>query len=213
MPSTAQPKASRRRRDEVRATILRRALELAEDRPYADLTVEEISRAAGISRSAFYTHFRDKEDLLLAAVEEVADDLYEMAERWWHGEAGESPAQLVRNALTGVVAVWSSRVSLLRAVIDAHGAEVRERWVGIVQRFVDATAEHLAAERERGLLAEHLDPAGAAEVLVWGAERCCYVCLVRERRQPETVVEQLTSLWMAALYPGVVPAYELRPQN
>src|SRR6185436_17624493 len=172
--------------------------------------VDEITRAAGISRSAFYVHFRDKEDLLLAAVEEVAGDLYEMADRWWHGE-GESPAERVRNAMTGVVAVWGRHASLMRATIDAsgYGEEVRERWFGIVQRFIDATAEHLTAERERGLVAEQLDPVGAAEALVWGVERYCYRYLSRERRPPEGVVEQLTSVWVSALYPGVVSASEL----
>src|SRR6185503_18286531 len=102
VPTTVQPKASRRRREEVQATILRRALELAEDSPYSDLTVDEIARAAGISRSAFYIHFQDKQDLLIAAVEEVAGELYEMAERWWSGQGG-SPAELVHNAISGVV--------------------------------------------------------------------------------------------------------------
>ena len=44
-------------------------------RPFRDLSVDQIASAAGLSRSAFYTHFRDKSDLLLAAVEEVAEEL------------------------------------------------------------------------------------------------------------------------------------------
>ncbi|MBA2430220.1 MAG: helix-turn-helix transcriptional regulator, partial [Thermoleophilaceae bacterium] len=56
--------AARRRHDEVRDGVRRATLELVEDASFKDLTVDEIARAAGISRSAFYFYFRDKHDLL-----------------------------------------------------------------------------------------------------------------------------------------------------
>lgn len=52
---------------------------------FRDLSVDEIARAAGISRSAFFTHFRDKHDLLLAAVADASEDLYRIADRRWQG--------------------------------------------------------------------------------------------------------------------------------
>lgn len=214
MASIEQRSSSRRRRQEARATVLRSALELAENSQFSDLTVDEIARAAGISRSAFYQHYRDKQDLLHAAVEEVAGDLYQMAELWWRGE-GAAPAELVRNALAGVVSVWAEHASLLRVVVEVsgYGEDVRETWFGIVQRFIDATAEHLTSEQRRGLVPDQLDPAAVAEALVWGVERVCYVYVSRAGRSPEEVVEQLTTVWVAALYPGVVPASELRAET
>jgi TetR/AcrR family transcriptional regulator, ethionamide resistance regulator len=212
--STEQRSSSKRRREEARAVVLRSALELAENAQFSDLTVDEIARASGISRSAFYLHYRDKNDLLLDAVEEVAGNLYVMADRWWHGE-GAAPAELVRNAMTGVVSVWAEHASLLRVVIEVsgYGEEVREKWFGIVQRFIDATAEHLASEQRKGLVPDRLDPTASAEALVWGVERCCYIYLSRADRSPEELVEQLTTVWVAALYPGVVPASELGPNG
>jgi hypothetical protein len=44
-------------------------------------------------------------------------------------------------------------------------------------------------------------------------ERVCYVYVSRAGRSPEEVVEQLTTVWVAALYPGVVPAAELRAET
>ena len=73
--AAATRKGRRDRREQARADVLRSALELAEQAPFRDLTIDEIARAAGLSRSAFYTHFRDKHDLLLAAVTDVADEL------------------------------------------------------------------------------------------------------------------------------------------
>jgi len=51
-----------------------------------------------------------------------------------------------------------------------------------------------------------------AEALVWIAERCCYIYLGRRERTPEEVVAAVAPVWTAALYPGVIPAEELRPR-
>ncbi len=44
------------------------------------------------------------------------------------------------------------------------------------------------------------------------AERCCYIYLGRRERTPEEVVAAVAPVWTAALYPGVIPAEELRPR-
>src|SRR5512134_3249013 len=117
--STAMERSSnRRRRAEVRHDVLSKALELAEERPFRDITVDEIARAAGLSRSAFYTHFHDKHELLLAAVQEVADELYEMSDRWWSGEG--PPGERVRRALEGVVSVYAAHVILVPLATEIY---------------------------------------------------------------------------------------------
>lgn len=201
----------RRRREQVRADLLRAALELSREGSFHDLTVDEIARAAGLSRSAFYTHFRDKHELLLVAVEEVADQLYRMADRWWHGEG--PPAERVRQALAGVVGVYAEQAGLLRVVseVSTYDEEVRAVWMRIMQRFIDATAEHIRDEQRVGLIPDILDPESTAEGMVWMAERCNYIYLGRAERTPEQVLASLAPVWTAALYPGLIPAEEFRP--
>ena len=203
----------RRRREQVRADVLRVALELAESAPFRDLTVDEIARAAGISRSAFYNHFRDKHDLLRVAVEEVAEELYLMADRWWHGEG--PPAERVRVALEGVVSVYAEHAGLLRVAteVSTYDEEVRDVWMAIVERFIEATADHIRAEQAKSLITAGLDPRATAEALVWMNERCSYIYLGRGERRPEELVAAMAPVWTAALYPGVIPAGELRPES
>jgi len=200
--------------------VLSAALELAEQTSYRDLTIDEIARAAGISRSAFYLHFRDKHDLLLSAIEEVAGELEELSGRWWSGEG--APAQRIRVAVEGLVSAYGEHAGVLRVATEvaSYDDEVRQVWMEVVGRFIRATSEHLTGEQRRGLVPDRLDATGTAEALVWMAERCCYVYLGRagadagdgaEGRSPEEVVEQIASVWAAALYPGVTPAAELRP--
>lgn len=209
--ATGARTSRRQRRDEVRARIVSSALELAERGPFRDLSVDEIASAAGLSRSAFYTHFRDKSDLLLAAVEEVADELYRMADRWWHGEG--PPAQQVRVAIEGVVSVYAKHAGVLRVAteVSTYDEDVREFWLRIVRRFIDATAEHIYAEQAGGRIPTSMKPEPTAESLVWMVERSCYIHLARAERKPGEVVRGLAPVWTAALYPRAIPAAQLRP--
>lgn len=201
----------RRRREEVREEVTRAALELAERGPFRDVTVDEIAKLAGLSRSAFYTHFSDKHDLLLGAVSDVADELYRMADRWWHGYG--PPADRVRLALEGVVAVYAEHASVLRIAteVSTYDEEVRGVWLSIVERFIEATAEHIRSEQEAGLIPAALEPRATGEGLIWMCERCAYIYLARGDRGPEDLVEAMAPVWTAALYPGVIPAEQLRP--
>ena len=209
--AAANREGRRKRREKVRAEVVRAALELAERGAFRDLTVDEITRAAGLSRSAFYTHFRDKHDLLLDAVTDVADELYAMADRWWGGPG--PPADRVRESLEGVVGVYAEHASLLRVAneVSTYDDEVREVWIGIVERFIEATAEHIRSEQANGLIPAALEARATAEGLVWMCERCAYIYLGRGERRPEELVEAMAPVWTAALYPGVIPAAQLRP--
>lgn len=189
------------------------AIRLAERDSFRDLSVDEITRSAGISRSAFYTHFQDKQELMLAAVAEVSEQLYEMADRWWHGVG--PPAERVRKAIEGVVAVYAGEAGLLRIAteVSTYDEEVRALWLDIAERFIEATADHVRAEQDAGLIPRTLDPRSTAESLFWMAERCCYTYLGRGERTPRQVVEGLVPVWVAALYPGVIPAGQLSPRR
>jgi AcrR family transcriptional regulator len=202
----------RQRRQKARQRVISNALRLAERGSFRDLTVDEIARSAGVSRPAFYTHFSDKEELLLVAVGEVSEQLYEMADRWWHGVG--PPAQRVRQAIEGVVSVYAGEARLLRiaAEVATYDDEVRALWLDIAERFIEATAAHIRSEQEVGLIPRTLDPRPTAEVLYWMAERCCYMYLGRGERTPKQVVQGLMPVWVAALYPGVIPAGQLSPR-
>ncbi len=200
MSAVEQRMRSRRKRDDARAGVVAAALRLAETSAFKDLTVDEIARAAGVSRPAFYIHFPDKESLLLAAVEQIAGTLYDEADRWWHGEGNQS--ELVEAAVGGVVAVYAANASLMRIATEAstYDEEIREFWMALVDRFVEATAEHIATEQAAGRIASSLEPGPTAESLVWMAERCCYIYLTRGDREPAAVTASLTAVWTAALY-------------
>jgi len=183
---------------DVRAALLRL---LEEGKPFKDLTVDELARAAGLSRTAFYFYFPGKAEVLMSTLAAVSDQLYAEANRWWQGR-GE-PEHLMRIALEGIVDVFQRHSALLRTSheVMTYDAEFAAFYNDrVMQRFVAATAEQLRRDSRM----RQLDSDAVAEVLVWMVERCNNVLIASHARPPEQVVEAYTTVWLHALYPDAV---------
>lgn len=59
---------------ETRANILESAFDILSVKNFANTSVTEISNRAGLTKGAFYWHFRNKSDLLLQLVESICQD-------------------------------------------------------------------------------------------------------------------------------------------
>src|SRR4051795_9359471 len=104
------------RRQAIEAAVLRATEELlAGGASYADLNVERIATAAGISRTAFYFYFRDKRDLLMRLAGDVTELLYAQADIWFSGEGDDVEGE-IREALTRIAALYQEHGTLIRAI-------------------------------------------------------------------------------------------------
>jgi AcrR family transcriptional regulator len=70
----AAAKVDRRQR-KSRAALDAALLQLIAERPYGDITVEDVVNAADVARATFYAHYRDKDDLLAAANQRLMAEL------------------------------------------------------------------------------------------------------------------------------------------
>ena len=62
----------RERRAKTRAQLIEAARRLFTTRPFASVTVEDVTRQAGLSKGAFYSHFRGLDDLWATVAAELA---------------------------------------------------------------------------------------------------------------------------------------------
>ena len=70
----------RERRAKTRARLVEAARLLFTSRPFSSVTVEEVTRQAGLSKGAFYSHFRGLDDLWAAVAAELAEAFADVAE-------------------------------------------------------------------------------------------------------------------------------------
>ena len=75
-PATARRRTNARvRREEARERILAAAENLLLERPYRDITVEQVMAGAGLSRTVFYRHFDGLPDVLLTLLRMIEGEL------------------------------------------------------------------------------------------------------------------------------------------
>ena len=143
------------------------------ERPFRELTVDEVMRRTGLSRPSFYVYFRDRHELVLRLVQHLASEMLVVANRWY--EASEPSPQMLREALEGTIGVYGDHSAVLRALADAavDDPDVEEAYGDLVQGFVEVTARHIATEIEAGRMLE-VDPRETAKALIWMIERYLY---------------------------------------
>jgi AcrR family transcriptional regulator len=195
-----EPRRRRRSPEEAEREIIAAAEALLRERPFRDLTVEEVMRRTELSRPSFYVYFRDRNHLVLRVVEHLGAELWTMSERWFEGEG--PGGVLVRDALEGIVAVFERHGPVLHALADAATVDpdVEVAYGALVQGFIDATAAHIAGEVETARVAP-LDPWETARALIWMNERYLLAALGRSpSAAPDTVIETLATIWTRTLY-------------
>jgi AcrR family transcriptional regulator len=77
--ATARPSASTHRGQKRRQRLLDATAELVAERGFHSVGIVDIGAAAGVTGSAIYRHFRNKQQLLVALFDRVADELDDRA--------------------------------------------------------------------------------------------------------------------------------------
>jgi AcrR family transcriptional regulator len=197
--------------DRRREAILEAVERLLRDRPIAQLSVEEIAVAAGISRSAFYFYFESKYAALSAALGGVWDEMVAAASNFFE-DTEESPREYTRRALGDVGALWRTHEPLLVAMVEAAATDerARELWDYWLDRWIDRVAERIEEERAAGRARPGPPDARAlASVLLAMNERSYY--LDRRRQAPaaetEQMIDALAATWLAIVW-GEQPTEE-----
>jgi TetR/AcrR family transcriptional regulator, ethionamide resistance regulator len=199
---TFKTPAKRRRRspESAEREILAAAEAFLRERPFRDLTVDEVMGRTTLSRPSFYVYFRDRHHLAVRLVEGIGVELFEMSDRWLEG-AGD-PREDVRKALEGIGAVYAEHGLVLGAIADAagHDSDVEATYRGLILRFVEATTARIVQDVAQGHTPA-LDARETARALVWMSERYLHESLGRMPRTPvDTAVATLTTVWVRALY-------------
>lgn len=169
-----QPNRRRRRRpEEAEREILAAAEAFLRERPFRELTVDNLMTGTGLSRPSFYVYFRDRHHIVIKLIEDIGGQLFSGADAWFGG-TGEDPAVEIHTAIDAIAQVYETHGKVLRAIQHAatQDAEVEEVYVGgLVGGFIDAVEAQIGVEVERGNAAPIADARRTAEAMVWMSER------------------------------------------
>jgi TetR/AcrR family transcriptional regulator, ethionamide resistance regulator len=177
--------------------------DLVENGPrYADLSVEAIITAGGISRSTFYVYFEDKGDLLVAMAQDVIGDLLADGASWWELPVGATREDL-HKALRVPIDTYRKHRTILGTVAEtaAYDPRVREQQQKLIDQVVAALTTYIGDAQSAGVADAHLDAARTAQWLIWMIERGLYQLVgAADNAEAERQLDALTEIVWRVVY-------------
>lgn len=124
--------------DVSRRAILDATLRIAAERGYVGTTVASVKKASGLPASSLYWHFKDKDELIAAALDHGFARWHEFSPRWERGIAGDSLASgLLSHFRTSTAGLeqepgfWRMGLMLALETGPAVGSQARDRFITI----------------------------------------------------------------------------------
>ena len=194
------------RRGPLRGEQRREALLVALDELLRDnggrleaVDIAEISRRAGLTRSAIYFYFENKAAAVGAALEDIYQEVFAVNDILVG--AGE-PADRIERTIRGLVDFWDRHRHLYSAVLDARSASaaVREIWESERQAFIPSIAAMIDDERRAGRAPAGGDAETLADVLLLLNERLLERLTLGAELDRERYIESVVTVWLRSIY-------------
>jgi AcrR family transcriptional regulator len=161
--------------------------------------IADISRRAGVTRSAFYFYFENKASAVAALMEEMYDESFAAAEAL---RGGGTPAENIEAMVRALFSTWDKHEHLFRASLDARAtsATVRELWDSDRESFVPVVASMFEAERAAGAAPAGTDATALASVLLELNDRMLERLALGGTLDREQLVEAVVVVWLHTIY-------------
>ena len=200
---TGAPGVTRRKRRKPEAAeteILDAAENFLRERPFRDMTVDDVMSATGLSRPSFYEYFRDRNHLIIRLTERLGDWTLQMAEPFLVNP--DEPVRALETLAERVVEFYRERGHLLKAFVDAATQDARVEFArrGQLRRLADTVAGFIRAGMEKGSISG-IDPDLVASALLLMDEAFLREELNRdEPDNHDRLVTTLATIWKRILY-------------
>ena len=188
----------------VRECILEAAPRLLGRLGYRKSTMDDLAREAGVARRSIYVHFASKEEVFLASIDRVVENLLAELERIATSDA--SPADRLQRMLVARVLFRFDSVHGYYQSLDEMFAVLRPAYLQRRERYIESEAAVFARVLEQGARDGTLqvdDPLQSAHTLLLATNALLpYSLNTRElgsRREIERQVQRVAELVLRGL--------------
>ena len=176
------------------------------------INIAEISKQAGVTRSAFYFYFENKGAAVAALMERILDATFAVNDAFT--VASGSPRQRIYAMLDGLFATCEGHRHLFKAMLEARGsnASVRGIWDDARESFVESIAAMIRADRSAGRAPDGLDADVLASVLLEFNDRLLERLTLGGTLSREQLMDGASTIWLSTIY-GITGASQQEQES
>ena len=199
-----QAKRIRRLPGDAEREILDAAESLLSERPFREMSVDDLMARTGMRRSSFYHYFGGMDELAIALMRRVQGEMMAAAAPWLDAAADVDPVAAAERAILSSAEIFARHGPVLSAIHEASFASERVQDVwrhGVLEEWIGAIATQMRLQRQRGLTRVEAPEETARALLLMNTS----VFVERLGKQPPdspaAVAEILARIWIGAIYP------------
>jgi AcrR family transcriptional regulator len=181
---TPREEAERNQRERLFAATVATVAE----KGYEATTVADLVNLSGVSRSAFYRHFADKEECFLTAAEALIQPTLELVEKAESAATGEERTQQALAAFLGLIAAQPAASKMCFVEIYAAGPA----GVAVVEKTLDAFEEFVTKLFDQVPGREEM-PGQMVRAMIGGLQKVIHKRLYRDEQ--DQLVELAPQIW------------------
>lgn len=188
------------RSDQRRVAILESLDHHQQVSSFESINIADISRRAGVTRSAFYFYFENKAAAVAALMEQTYDDAFVATDLL--ANDAETPQRRIRAVTDALFDTWERHRYLFQAMLEARAssAAVREMWDSDRESFVPPVAALIEGERRAGRAPDGPDPAVLATMLLEFNDRLLERLTVGGSLSREQLKDGAVTIWLRTIY-------------
>ena len=174
-----------------------------DERPFTEISVDDLARGAGLSRPTFYFYFKSKEAVFLSLVEPLIARVDENLEGA-SARVPHDPRKMFRSGIKAFFTTFQEDPAIARAGMELlrTNAHFRSQWSTAMAKWSHLTAALIESERARGAAPTTLPSLDLATALNQMNERTMIAALSADLPSvAETdLVDTLTHIWLTSIY-------------
>ena len=207
--SVTKPRRIRRLPHDARREILDAAEVLLAERPFLELSVDDLMARTSMTRSSFYHYFRSLDEVAIALMRRVQGEMMEATAPWLRVDYDGDPALGLEQGIRASAEVFARHGLVLSAIHEAsfrYEAVQREWRDGVLEDWIGAVAAQVRAQRDRGLTRVADAEEIARALLLMNTAVLVERLGKQPPDQPDAVADTLAEIWIGALFPESLAA-------